>query len=532
MINRKINSHSCDKDTYNNHNKNLSKVKKDFKKRIYVSPKMKNKKEEILFVPNNKDNEEERQPTKNYKSETQDIFIKEHKKSNNDIESKFTIKSPEKRNLFLSRLRKKNNVNNVVNKEKNEITKQNKFDFIDKEKNIATLNFGNNRKYYENQYNSLIKENEKNDYNEDGNKKLNDYKNEGLYCHSLMDFRHSNYFKNRRDREKYKKIYISKRFNNFDDIIDKKQKEVKIYSNNNNQYLSKKDYINELFLKQKEENKKLNEDEESSQSYQQINDNYIEQGQNEIRKVDITGYRYKVKNRPNQLELKDEILSKINNIKNQLLITANYKDNDKENDDDIMRRKVEINTTIESNYEPKSIKNYMNKTYDYRIDSEDKLNYFDSEIKSNISSVGKIINKNSKNKRYNSPENSINNQYNLKSPNSSYKYDINKNKRYYTEENKNYNINQSYGTYDQNYNINTGKENQQIPLKKDNEANLIDYKYSYYLNKKNRKLKKLNNIYNQKKFCDINSLINDLTKIKNSRKKRFHRDINQKEEEI
>ena len=50
--------------------------------------------------------------------------------------------------------------------------------------------------------------------------------------------------------------------------------------------------------------------------------------------------------------------------------------------------------------------------------------------------------------------------------------------------------------------------------------------------KKNRKLKKLNNENISNKTGDINKLINDLLTIKNSKKKRFHREINKKNEEI
>ena len=61
----------------------------------------------------------------------------------------------------------------------------------------------------------------------------------------------------------------------------------------------------------------------------------------------------------------------------------------------------------------------------------------------------------------------------------------------------------------------------------------MDYKYSYYLNKKNKKLQKLKDVYNSKKRGDIDNLINDLLRIKNSKKKRFHRnDFNKTQEEI
>ena len=46
------------------------------------------------------------------------------------------------------------------------------------------------------------------------------------------------------------------------------------------------------------------------------------------------------------MELKNEILTEINNIQNQLL--AN--DYNNKNDNDVIHKKIEINTTIESNY--------------------------------------------------------------------------------------------------------------------------------------------------------------------------------------
>ena len=62
--------------------------------------------------------------------------------------------------------------------------------------------------------------------------------------------------------------------------------------------------------------------------------------------------------------------------------------------------------------------------------------------------------------------------------------------------------------------------------------NIKEYKYNYYLHKKNKKLQKLKEVYKVKKKGDIDNLINDLLRIKNSKKKRFHRNINKTEEEI
>ena len=78
------------------------------------------------------------------------------------------------------------------------------------------------------------------------------------------------------------------------------------------------------------------------------------------------------------------------------------------------------------------------------------------------------------------------------------------------------------------------KENNQISDKNKKMIkinNLLEYKYNYYIHKRNRKLKKFNNEYNYSKISlDITTLMKDLQRIKNSKKKRFHREINKKDE--
>ena len=61
------------------------------------------------------------------------------------------------------------------------------------------------------------------------------------------------------------------------------------------------------------------------------------------------------------------------------------------------------------------------------------------------------------------------------------------------------------------------KENEPIPNKSKNLLNinkLMEYKYIYYINKKNRKLKKFNNEYNSKSSLNISNIIKDLQRIK------------------
>ena len=58
-----------------------------------------------------------------------------------------------------------------------------------------------------------------------------------------------------------------------------------------------------------------------------------------MKRVNITGYKYKISNRPKKLELKNEILSEINNVKNKLLNKDNFQNKDK----NIVSKKFEIN---------------------------------------------------------------------------------------------------------------------------------------------------------------------------------------------
>ena len=509
MINRKKKSHSYDKTKNRKQNKNNSDLKKDSKRKFFFSPKTKKEIQEQLLDTNEQEKEEERQPSEINIKEKKDLIIKNNKNidytQNDNI-----IKSSE---LRLNIEKEKKDMIDISNKEKNE-GKEN------------TLNFIKDRSYYNNKYNNLEKENENNNSNHENNNSNDIYKNEiknkDFYNHSLIDFRHSNYAKYKREREKNKKIYISKRFNNFEDILQKKPKEIKIYKpkeiNDNIHYKIKKDYINELFLKKKEENKKSNADEESSRTFQKIEDNYIEENSNEIRKVDITGYRYKIKNRPKQLELKNEILEEINNIKNKLLINENYQKNKEENDNNVIHRKIEINTTIESDNKFLNDKNSKIKSYDYRINSEDKYNSLDQELKE------KIINNYIKNKRFKTLSKKKYEKNNMNSP-PIFNYNTGYDATYSN------NINNTYDIYNQNIE----DEKQQNPIIKNNKIklnNLSDYKYIYYINKKNRKLKKMNIGNNTNKLDEINKLFNDLMKIKNSKKKRFHRSINQIDEDI
>ena len=269
----------------------------------------------------------------------------------------------------------------------------------------------------------------------------------------------------------------------------------------------------------------MNEDEESSQSYQKIEDNFVEEGENELKKVDITGYRYKIKNRIKQLELKNELLSEINIIKKKLLLNENYKDNEKEDNKDIIHKKIEINTTLESNYIPKNEYNYNNKTYNLKNNNKNRILSCEKDVNDNFDD-NRLMDNHFKNQNDNISEIIFNKNRYINTSESLYKNNINSkdnNLGKITEKQNNMRMNS-------NYINNTYSHQNQIQIGYPKINNLIDYKY-YYVNKKNRKSKKFKKLYKTKEFADINNLVNDFIKIKNERKKRFHRDIKQKAEE-
>ena len=546
MINRNKNSFSYDKNKNNEHNKISSTYIKKYKLKTYKSPKMKEIKG-IEIDSNNKNNDIPRHLLEKNISDSLDIFNEKNKIKNTDnSQSDTTFKSPEKNNIKLlinKRVECIENNNEIEAIEENTIIKKNNLNIILNKENKKNNDFTKSRNYYNDKYNNLGKENESNNYNAQNNNIFdttkNDMKNKGLYNNSLIDFRRSNYAKYRQGKERGK-FYNSKRFNkNFEDTLVKEKKEIKLYPTKYKikEHNDKKDYINELFLKKKNENSKLNGAEESSQSTQRIQDNYIEENENEIKKVDITGYKYKIKNRPKTLELKNEILSEINNIKNQLIKNENYNENDNNFENDTIHKKIEINTTIESNFEPTNIKDYKNKNYDYKYNSMDKYNSLKNITNSNIR-LGIYTKNNIIDKRIHSPPDSFrenNCSYSHKSINNN---DINYNPIYYNKINtyKSHNTDYNYitnMTNSQNNIKKVEKENEPIPNKSKNLLNinkLMEYKYIYYINKKNRKLKKFNNEYNSKSSLNISNIIKDLQRIKNSKKKRFHREINKKEE--
>ena len=550
MINRNINSLSYDKNKYKEQNKFSTNNIKKYKLKTYVSPKMRNQVKGIEIDSNNKNNEIQKNLLEKNMNDSLDILNEKNKIKNTDnSQSDTTFKSPEKNNIKLQ-IKKNyeyiNDTNEKETKEENEIIEKNNSNIIHNKEYNNINDFKKSRNYYTNKYNNLDKENESNNYiiqntnNFDSTK--NDIKNKGLFNSSLIDFRKSNYLKYRQERGKGK-FYNSKRFNkNYDEPQIKEKKEIKIYPTRNKFQIDKdknndkKDYINQLFLKKKNENNKINGVEESSQSTQRIEDNYIEENENEIKKVDISGYRYKIKNRPKTLELKNEILSEINNIKNQII--TNEKNNDNDIDNNTIHKKIEINTTIESNYDPSNLNDYKNENNDFKYNSVDKYNSLKNATKSNIK-LGIYVKNNIENKNFYPQHNSQkenNSSCSFKSKNNN---DLNYRPIYINQNNtyKSHNIytnNITTMTNDKNNIQKIEKENNQISDKNKKMIkinNLLEYKYNYYIHKRNRKLKKFNNEYNYSKISlDISTLMKDLQRIKNSKKKRFHREINKKDE--
>ena len=523
MINRNKNTHSYDKAINIEHNKIVSNFKKEHKLKIYTSPKMKNITKEIMLEP------------KIINVTQKEPFV-EIKINSSNYEQNNNINDPIEKDEFELCLSKKN---------KNKINFSNKNDKNKKEEyiniNLCTLkNKGNmknndfveNEFFYKKKSNYFRKESEKNNNDEDNNKfieYINETKNKELFNHSLMGFRHSNYTKYRKERGKNKGIYLSKRYNRvIEDNNFWSQKEVKIYPsrNKNNQSINDNIYINELRLKESNQNKDMHNNNETSKNNKNLNKNYTEinEEKEDLKKTDITGYRYKVSNKYKKYELKNKFLSEINSFKNQLLNT----ENDKVEKSKINENK-EINKNMESNDGTIYSKCKNSNSHDYEFNSVDK--YYSNNNEKNSKIISTINNNNLETKRNYSSENSYQKQDILISPRS-----------LYNNKSVNTNINNSIyykicPTEGNIYNTNNiSIENISIiPIKNRtniNVNNLKEYKYNYYLHKKNKKLQKLKEVYKTKKKGDIDNLINDLIKIKNSKKKRFHRNINKTEEEI
>ena len=534
MIKRKRKSHSYDMNKYNKQNKLNFVFKNYYKKKSYSFPKIKRFSKEILFDSFIKDGEVKKEPSEKNIKEISDISAeKNNNKKSNSSQSDIKIKFHEKNLIKLLKEETDKNMNNI-NVVKNELNKE----------NITPNNKNNNLE---------IQENEKNNINDEKNKLFLELKeeplNNELYNNSIFGFRHSSYDKYKREIEKNKKVYINKRFINFSNIIEdleKKPKELIENSliNENKQKLAKKENFKELLLNNKEKNKKLDENienQDSSQGYQKIEDNYIEENENEIRKVDITEYRYKIKYRPNQFELKTKILAEINNLKNKLLLNEK---NNRNNNSIVIHKKIEIKAFIETKNKP--LNEIINKTYYIRDNSETKHKLLKNEAKSDITREELIKSnhiKNETNILANTPDitnyiishktmgnNDINNNniYSKINPNYIHNYIKNDNI---------FNINNTFNIYNQNYFQKEENEKQKISLIKNNKinlSNLKDYKYFHYINKKNKKLKKLDKVFNPNESTEsgkINNLINEFMAIKKNKRKRFHRNINNEKEE-
>ena len=514
MINRHINSYSYDDATGKIQNKTRNNIQRDYKKKLYSSPKKKKEEEKNLIENNNKHNEIKKNLFNcnineiNWKSMEIDKI-----KSNNYPQNKKSFKLFDKNEL---KLFIEQNDNNIINnnfqekKEEQEESKtRNNIFTIQNKSLIKTGDFLQNRFLHNNKYNH--EENEKNCNKEVDSRFINFYKktkDKEIYNQSLIGFRQSNYYKYKKDKEKNKRIYNSKRFNKIlEDRSLKSQKEVKIYSLANNilHHKENEDLNNELSPKKNIKNENLNDKEDFYKKYEKENDNDVEENEKDMKKEDITGYRYKVPNWKKKLKLKNEILSETNNIKKQLL------NNESNKEEDVIHKKLELNI-IKDNYIYKTQKINNNNIYDNRHTYNANYNSLNNDIISKLTSKEKNY-KEINNKRYNSLEN-LNNK---KGQN----YHTNYTKQIYN--NNNY-INKT------NYNNCYTEDN--IHIRNNTFNNLMDYKYNYYINKKNKKIQKMKNGHKSNKIGGVNNLINDFLKIKNSRKKRFHREINKTEDDI
>ena len=232
-------------------------------------------------------------------------------------------------------------------------------------------------------------------------------------------------------------------------------------------------------------------------------------------------------------ELNNGILDEINKIQEELLFNEDYENNN--NDGTIIHKKIDIKIIIESNNNFINERISNNKIYNNRYSSENEHNSLDYDAKSNINPEQKIRNNYIKNKIYNNKlENNTNKIISFNDiNNNSYLLDVHNYNKNYTENNNIININNTYNIYNQNYIQNTKSDAQQFPqIKKTkiNLSNLIDYKYNYYINKKNKKWKKLNKESISNESDKISNLTKELMKIKNYKKNRFHRKVEQKEE--
>ena len=508
MINRNKKTHSYDNAINDAHNKVLTKFKKDYKIKRYVSPHMKEVKGLILNINDNiNDNCNEKGkniPEKNINNEKKDIFTKKNKiKNTNNWQIDKSLKSLEKKEI---KLYMDNNNDKISENEKKVEYKETK------QINLYTIQNKEKEKIIKNIFDIKKENTNLNKKNEDNKRDFFEYNKETKNNYSLMGFRNSN--KNKYSKEKIKRIYNSKRYNkNLGNYNSNIEKEVKI----NPTKIEDKSYLNIFFSNKKKENEKLNKEEESYNNCRKINNKY--EKIKETKKVDITGYNYKIFHRPKHLELKKEIFSEINNINNKIIKS--------DNDENVTDRKIEINTTIESKYKPKNnnINHYKN-SYKSRYHSTDIYKSKNNQIETKFTNTNNNNNDNNiDSERYNSFENSRNKNHNIsyikhsENNDSTYNNDINKSTKYssyYTEDNVYNNI-----VYEEkirkipSYFRNTIKIN-----------NLMDYKYNYYINKKNRKLNKSQIGYKPTNLGEIDKLFKDLIKIKNSKKKRFHREIN------
>ena len=115
MINRNKKTHSYDNAINDAHNKVLTKFKRDYKIKRYVSPHMKEVKGLILNINDNCNEKGKNIPEKNI-NEKKDIFTKKNKiKNTNNSQIDKSLKSLEKKEI---KLYMDNNNDKILEKEK------------------------------------------------------------------------------------------------------------------------------------------------------------------------------------------------------------------------------------------------------------------------------------------------------------------------------------------------------------------------------------------------------------------------------
>ena len=582
MINRKRITYSSD----NKKIKNLSTWIKDCELETYTTKELKEEiKDLLLDVVYDKDKDIREHFFNKYISKFSVILNEQSKQKN--LDSLFNIPKEknefksfiENRNRKLENSKKKINVNkydfseNKLKNISNDDDNKNKSDFvIKKEKynnfkrrdNSKVRDYIKNRNQMMNEYNnkstsiknkskdnkkSLNKENNRGYYEIprlilNKNKKEESKKKENIniinYPYNLEDIlnKNINYNKNNISIIKEKNLILNKQ-NIFEekDLFNQLSKWEEL-NNKNRQSI-----LNELFLKETS----CDIDEIKKREDFEFIDDSLKDNNDEIKKIKINGFNYKITGDPKKVEIKEEIISDTNNI--------NVVEEKKENEEkSYYHRKIIIKKNLDINDMPSNGKKENNEEISYIQKIEKDIKASETRIRNiNISKdTYKKIRKNLKqlfdnnngvihiNKSYEIRDDKLfevdnifdnNNNYNNEIKKdfikkNSHSYEIKKN-NLYKRRNKNQDKkNDKYIIYEKDL------------IKKDiNKINEVDNNKSNDIN--NKKVILSQNTINEKKETDkikksINSENNvnnkakevKLNNVSESKRKRFHRTIN------